>query len=157
MAIAALGGIEFCPGLLDGVVDIYMPDMKYGDSKLARRYSHVRDYVEVNRAAVKQMHRQVGDLRLDAQGIARRGLLVRHLVLPGGLAGSEQVLTYIANELSRNTYINLMDQYRPCYRADDYSGLDRPITKMEFREAIDLAARYGLSRLDHDAIQLRWF
>jgi putative pyruvate formate lyase activating enzyme len=127
--------------LLDGVVDIYMPDMKYGDSQAARRYSHVRDYWEANRAAVKEMHRQVGDLALDGRGIAQRGLLVRHLVLPGGLAGTEQVLDFLAREVSRATYLNLMDQYRPCYRADRYPPLDRDLTAAEYRAAVAAARR----------------
>jgi putative pyruvate formate lyase activating enzyme len=135
--------------LLDGIVDIYMPDMKYGDSALARKYSKVRNYVEANRAAVKEMHRQVGDLVLDARGIAQRGLLVRHLVLPHGIAGTGQVLQFLAEEISANTYLNLMDQYRPCYRADEYPEIDRPITAQEYREALDAAARHGLARLDH--------
>ncbi|NIR31118.1 MAG: radical SAM protein [Gammaproteobacteria bacterium] len=135
--------------LLDGVIDIYMPDMKYGDSAIARRYSKVRNYVEVNQAAVKEMHRQVGDLVLDAHGIARRGLLVRHLVLPGGLSGTEKVLAFIARELSQNTYLNLMGQYYPCYRADENPPLHRPITSEEYREARALAQRYGLARLNH--------
>jgi putative pyruvate formate lyase activating enzyme len=143
--------------LLDGIIDIYMPDMKYGDARLAHRYSHVRDYVRVNQAAVREMHRQVGDLEIDSNDIARRGLLVRHLVLPNHIAGSEQVMRFIAEVISPNTYLNLMDQYRPCYRAEDYSGLERSITKTEFREAVDLAARYGLRRLDHEGIRLRWF
>jgi putative pyruvate formate lyase activating enzyme len=138
-------------GLLDGVVDIYMPDMKYGDSALAKRYSHVKDYVRFNRAAVREMHRQVGDLRIDAAGLARRGLLVRHLVLPNGIAGTEQVLEFLAEEISPETYINLMDQYRPCYRAGDYPELDRPITVAEYQEVLELARRAGLARLDHRA------
>lgn len=143
--------------LLDGVIDIYMPDMKYGDPELAHRFSHVRNYVRVNQAAVREMHRQVGDLVLDGNGLACRGLMVRHLVLPNRIAGSEDVMRFIAEAISPNTYLNLMDQYRPCYRADEHPGLDRPITKTEFREAVDLAARYGLRRLDHEAIRLRWF
>ncbi len=135
--------------LLDGVIDIYMPDMKYGDSALARKYSKVRDYVAVNQAAVREMHRQVGDLVLDADGIAQRGLLVRHLVLPDGIAGTDKVLTFLADRISRDTYLNLMDQYRPCYRADEYPGLDRAITSAEYRAALDGAARLGLERLDH--------
>jgi putative pyruvate formate lyase activating enzyme len=135
--------------LLDGIIDIYMPDMKYGDSDIARRYSRVRDYVEVNRSALREMHRQVGDLVLDEQGIAQRGLLVRHLVLPGGLAGSEQVLAFIAEQLSRNTYLNLMDQYHPCYRADEYPPLNRPLTPEEYAAALAAAERHGLHRLDH--------
>ena len=131
--------------LLDGVVDIYMPDMKYGDSALAKRYSHIKDYVRFNRAAVREMHRQVGDLQVDTEGLARRGLLVRHLILPNGIAGTEQVLKFLAEEISPNTYINLMDQYRPCYRASDYPELDRPITVAEYREALDLARKTGLA------------
>jgi putative pyruvate formate lyase activating enzyme len=134
--------------LLDGIVDIYMPDMKYGDSNLARRYSKARDYVEINQAAVREMHRQVGDLVLDELGIARRGLLVRHLVLPSGIAGTESVLAFLAREISRHTYLNLMDQYRPCYRADEYPPLDRALTQAEFAQALALADRFGLRRLD---------
>jgi putative pyruvate formate lyase activating enzyme len=135
--------------LLDGIVDIYMPDMKYGDSDIARKYSKVRDYFEVNFAAVREMHRQVGDLQLDDNGIARRGLLVRHLVLPDGLAGTDQVLAFLAREISTNTYLNLMDQYYPCYRADENPPLDRPLTRQEYRAALQIAERYGLRRLDH--------
>jgi putative pyruvate formate lyase activating enzyme len=134
--------------LLDGIIDIYMPDMKYGDSTIARRYSHVRDYVAYNQAAVREMHRQVGDLMLDGNGIALRGLLVRHLVLPGDLAGTQRVLSFLAREISADTYLNLMDQYRPCYRADDYPPLDRRLTQAEYRDALDLAQHYGLRRLD---------
>ncbi len=134
--------------LLDGVVDIYMPDVKYGDSRLARKYSKVRDYAEVNRAAVKEMHRQVGDLVLDARGIARRGLLVRHLVLPGGVAGTEEVMRFLSEEVSPNTYVNLMDQYRPCYRADEFPEIDRRPTGEELRAAFDAARRHGIHRLD---------
>jgi len=134
--------------LLDGIVDIYMPDMKYGDSKLARRYSKVRDYVEINRAAVREMHRQVGDLVLDDRGLAQRGLLVRHLVLPGNIAGTEQVLAFLAHEISPQSYLNLMDQYYPCYRAADYPPLQRRLSTEEYRRTLALAARFGLSRLD---------
>jgi len=135
--------------LLDGVIDIYMPDMKYGDSRLARKYSKVRSYVEVNRAAVKEMHRQVGDLVLDANGIAQRGLLVRILVMPHDIAGTEQSLEFLATEISKRTYLNLMDQYRPCFRAGEYPELNRPITAEEYREALVAAERHGLERLDH--------
>jgi putative pyruvate formate lyase activating enzyme len=134
--------------LLDGVVDIYMPDMKYGDPETARAYSRVRNYTEMNRAAAKEMYRQVGDLALGENGIARRGLLIRHLVLPGGLAGTNEVLAFIAREISPRTYVNLMDQYRPCYRADQYTPLDRPTTPDEYRAALNLAAQVGLSCLD---------
>jgi len=135
--------------LLDGIIDIYMPDMKYGNSRLARQYSKVRDYVEISQAAVKEMHRQVGDLVLDERGIARRGLLVRHLVLPAGIAGTDQVLAFLSREISRNTYLNLMDQYHPCYHADEYPPLDRPVTGAEFQEALQRAEQHGLHRLDH--------
>ncbi len=134
--------------LLDGIVDIYMPDMKYSDSKTARHYSHVRDYVVTNRTAVKEMYRQVGDLVLDEQGIARRGLLVRHLVLPGELSGTPDVLGFIAREISPDTYLNLMDQYRPCYRAQEYPALDRPLSRGEYDAALNAARRLGLRRLD---------
>ncbi len=137
--------------LLDGIVDIYMPDMKYGDPEHARRYSKVRDYVAANQAAVREMHRQVGDLVLDENGIARRGLLVRHLVLPEGIAGTDRVLAFLAGEVSRQTYVNLMDQYRPCYRADEFPEIDRPITSDEFRQALAAARRLGLTRLDRRA------
>ena len=134
--------------LLDGVVDIYMPDMKYGDSDLARRYSHVREYVQADRRAVREMHRQVGDLVLDEHGVAVRGLLVRHLVLPGDVAGTDQVLAWIASEISPDTYVNLMAQYRPCYRAWEHPPLDRRLTLAEYRRARELAGRLGLVRLD---------
>jgi putative pyruvate formate lyase activating enzyme len=132
--------------LLDGIVDIHMPDMKYGDVDNAHRFSHVRDYVAVNRAAVREMHRQVGDLVIDDSGIARRGLLVRHLVLPENIAGTDTVLRFLATEVSAATYINLMDQYRPCYRASENPPLDRPIRAGEFRRARAWAEDLGLHR-----------
>ncbi|WP_455197350.1 radical SAM protein [Kaarinaea lacus] len=141
--------------LLDGVIDIYMPDMKYGNSAMARKYSKVRDYTERNFAAVKEMYRQVGNLVLDENGIAQRGLLVRHLVLPNDIAGTREVLDFIAREISERTYINIMDQYHPCYRADEYPAVDRPITTEEYQHARDLARRAGLERLDHRR-RMRW-
>lgn len=134
--------------LLDGVVDVYMPDMKYADPDVARKYSRVRNYPEVNQAAVREMHRQVGDLVLDEDGIAQRGLLVRHLILPEGLAGAEEVLRFLAKEISTHTYINIMDQYRPAYRAPEHPPLTRPITRDEYHAAIKLAEKYSLQRLD---------
>lgn len=134
--------------LLDGVVDIYMPDMKYADAAVAERYSGVPHYPQVNRAAVKEMHRQVGDLVLDTMGIAQRGVLVRHLVLPGGLAGTGDTARFLAHEVSPNTYFNIMDQYRPRYRAAQFPPLDRPISRQEYRDAIRLARNAGLHRLD---------
>lgn len=134
--------------LLDGVVDIYMPDMKYSDAAIARQYSGVNDYPAVNRAAVKEMHRQVGDLVIDQRGVAMRGLLVRHLVLPGGLAGTEEVMRFLAEEISRNTYVNVMAQYHPAYRAFKVPALARPLMLEEHRRAVALAQRWGLRRLD---------
>ena len=134
--------------LLDGIIDIYMPDMKYGDSDKAHRFSHVRDYVRFNCAAVREMYRQVGDLVLDDQGIAQRGLLVRHLVLPENLSGTDRVLRFIADEISINTYVNLMDQYRPCYRADEHPPLDRRISSAEYRQALQWAHELRFGRLD---------
>jgi putative pyruvate formate lyase activating enzyme len=134
--------------LLDGIVDIYMPDMKYGESRAARRFSHARDYVEINRAAVLEMHRQVGDLDIGPDGVALRGLLIRHLVLPGDAAATGKVLEFIHDHLPARTYINLMDQYRPCYRASRLPPLDRRPCREEIEAAVLRAHRLGLYRLD---------
>ncbi len=141
--------------LLDGVVDIYMPDMKYSESEPAKKYSQAEDYPQVARDALKEMHRQVGDLVADTGGIALRGLLVRHLVLPGGLAGTKGVVEFIANELSKNTYINIMDQYHPCYKAFEHPPLDRAITSAEYEEAVRMALDAGLNRIDGVTTGLR--
>ncbi len=135
-------------GLLDGIIDIYMPDMKYADADIAHRYSRIKEYPTINQRAVKEMHRQVGDLILDEQGIAKRGLLIRHLVLPNRLAGANELMAFIAQELSKDTYINIMAQYHPCYRADDHPPLDRPINQHEYLQAVEIAHRHGLHRLD---------
>lgn len=132
--------------LLDGIVDIYMPDAKYSDEDVARRLSDVDHYVRVNRIVLREMQRQVGDLKMDARGIASRGLLVRHLVLPGGLAGSENVLEFIATALSRNAYVNVMAQYRPCFRAHQEAPLNRRPTPQEHAQALEAARRHGLTR-----------
>jgi putative pyruvate formate lyase activating enzyme len=137
--------------LLDGVVDIYMPDMKYADKEIAHKYSRIKNYPQVNQAGVKEMHRQVGDLVMDGNGIAQRGLLVRHLVLPDGLAGTGKIARFLAEEISRDTYINIMDQYRPCYRAYDLPPLDRPITRAEYEQAVQQAREAGLHRFDQRA------
>lgn len=144
------GGYDSLPALhlLDGVIDIYMPDMKYANAEAARKYSKARDYPSKNQAAVKEMHRQVGDLQLDERGLATRGLLVRHLVLPNGLAGTREIVEFLAREISPNTYLNLMAQYRPAYRAYQFPELSRPITPLEYREAIQMAQEAGLNRLD---------
>lgn len=134
--------------LLDGVVDIYLPDMKFADSATARSYLGVPDYARVNRAAVREMHRQVGELVLDEGGVARRGVLVRHLVLPGDLAGTGQTLDFLAREVSPRTALNLMDQYRPCYRAGDYPPLDRRPTLRELAAARAKAVALGLTLVE---------
>jgi putative pyruvate formate lyase activating enzyme len=141
--------------LLDGVVDIYMPDMKYADAKAARRLSKVRGYPAANQAAVKEMHRQVGDLTVDERGVAQRGLLVRHLVLPDELAGTAEIVRFLRDKVSPHTYINVMAQYRPCYRANEYPPLDRTISAQEYAEAVRLAQEAGL-RLDQRRSRLVW-
>jgi putative pyruvate formate lyase activating enzyme len=134
--------------MLDGIIDIYMPDMKYDDERTARELSGIEGYPAANRAAVKEMHRQAGDLEVDEEGAVRRGLLIRHLVLPHGLAGTRGIVGFLSREISRNTYVNIMDQYRPCYRAFQVPGLGRRISAMELREALSLAREAGLHRLD---------
>lgn len=134
--------------ILEGIVDIYMPDMKYEDEKVARDLSGIDNYPAVNKAAVKEMHRQTGDLQADKNGVAEKGLLVRHLVLPHGLAGTEEIVNFLAREISPDTYLNIMAQYHPCYKAVQIPGLDRRISSAEFREALSLARRAGLNRLD---------
>lgn len=133
--------------LLDGVIDIYMPDMKYGEAESAREFSMAPDYPEVNFAAVKEMHRQVGDLVIDENGLALRGLLVRHLVLPEKAAGTEKVMKFIAEEISRGTYVNIMDQYRPYYKAAGHPVLGRRVTFREYRAALKTASKAGLTRV----------
>ena len=134
--------------LLDDVIDIYMPDMKYADPEIARHYSKIPDYPLINQIAVREMHCQVGDLQLDARGIATRGLLVRHLILPENLAGTDQIVRFLAEEISPNTYLNLMDQYRPAFHAHQYPELNRGITREEYSQAVRMATEAGLTRLD---------
>jgi len=142
--------------LLDGIMDIYMPDMKYADQAVAHRCSKVENYPAVNQAAVKEMHRQVGDLITDERGIALRGLLIRHLVLPEGLAGTGEIVRFLSQEISPNTYLNVMDQYRPCYKANELSSLDRRLTRQEYNEAVQVALDAGLTRLDKREPRLVW-
>lgn len=134
--------------LLEGIFDIYMPDFKYGDSETAVLLSGAPRYVEKACEALREMHCQVGDLMLDKRGIAVKGLLVRHLVLPAGLAGTRGVMRFIAREISPFTYVNIMDQYHPCFRAGDYPPLNRRITREEFSEAVAIAREEGITRLD---------
>jgi putative pyruvate formate lyase activating enzyme len=133
--------------LLDGIIDIYMPDMKYALTQVARRYSKIINYPRVNQDAVSEMFRQVGDLQIDAQGLAQRGLLVRHLVLPNGLAGSPAIMQFLATQISKNTYINVMDQYQPAFEAHLYPSLNRPTHPDEYRAAQQAAYNAGLTRL----------
>ena len=138
--------------LLDGVIDIYMPDMKYASQQTARAYSRIPHYPQSNQAAVKEMHRQVGDLQVAPDGLAKRGLLVRHLVLPNGLAGTAEIVRFLADEISPDTYLNLMDQYRPAFNVRQYPNrfprLRRPITGQEYQAALSLAQSAGLHRFD---------
>ncbi len=134
--------------LLNGVVDIYMPDFKYINPAMALKYSKAENYPESAKAAIKEMHRQVGDLVTDQRGIALRGLLVRHLVLPEGIAGTAGVVKFISEEISRNTYINIMDQYHPCFKAFDHPPLNRRITHQEYADAVQMAIDAGLVRID---------
>lgn len=142
--------------LLDGVIDIYMPDFKFWDSEIARKTSDAADYPEVARLALKEMHRQVGDLEISADGIACRGLLVRHLVLPGGMAHTRHVMRFIAREISPRTYVNVMPQYRPCGRAQEVPGLAAALTPVEYRCAVNEAMEEGITRLDRPHRFLRW-
>lgn len=134
--------------LLDGIVDIYLPDAKYADDRVARRLSLAKDYWDVMRAAIKEMHRQVGVLRIGPDGLAVRGVLVRHLVLPGGLAGTREVCRFLAREVSPDTYINVMGQYWPAWRAAGFPPLDRRVTTAEVEEAYRVAREEGLHRFD---------
>ncbi len=145
------GGYDSIEGLslLDGIIDIYMPDMKYASANLARKYSKIPNYPTINQCAVKEMYRQVGDLVLDENGIAQKGLLIRHLVLPNNLAGSEQILRFIAEQISPNTYLNIMDQYYPAFQARQYPELNRPINASEYQKVLDMARSFGLIRLDN--------
>ena len=153
--------------LLDGIVDIYMPDTKYSDDKIALKYSNAPNYFEIMKKAIKEMHRQVGDLTIMSdvecqmsklqlkwqnfidipKGVALKGLLVRHLVLPNDLAGSKKIFEFLAKEISKNTFLNIMDQYYPTWKAFQYPELARRITKEEFKKAISLAKKFGLKRL----------
>lgn len=142
--------------ILDGVVDIYKPDIKYMDSDKAEKYSAgATDYPEVTKKAVLEMHRQVGELKLDQRGIATRGLLIRHLVMPNRVAGTEKLIRWMAENLPKSTYINIMAQYRVEYKAYEHPEIARGITVREFLEAIEWAEKYGLTNLDTQSLQTR--
>jgi len=130
--------------LLDGIVDIYLPDMRYSDNAAAMKYSIAPDYPEINRAAIKEMYRQVGNLVLDEQGIAKQGLIIRHLVLPGNIAGTEGVMKFLAEEISKDVSISLMSQYFPAYRAKEFKEINRRTTTEEYEKAYQIMLKYGL-------------
>jgi putative pyruvate formate lyase activating enzyme len=132
--------------LLEDIIDIYMPDIKYSIDENALKYSGVQNYWETLKLAIKDMHRQVGDLKISKKGIAQRGLLIRHLVLPNDITGSKAVIDFVANEISTETYLNIMDQYRPAYNANKYDRLSRRITPSEYKEVVDYAFSKGLRR-----------
>jgi len=130
--------------LLDGIIDIYLPDIKYSDNKYAKEYSGVKNYVKYNRLALKEMFRQVGNLIIDENGIAQRGVLIRHLVLPERIAGSFESLDFIAEEISKEAHISLMSQYHPCYKADKHPVVNRRLKKAEYDEVVEYAEKSGL-------------
>lgn len=144
--------------MLDGIVDIYLPDIKYMDGDMAAKYSSgARDYPEVATAAVLEMNRQVGVHQVDKRGIARRGLMIRHLVMPNQVAGTQKFVKWVAENLPHNTYINIMAQYHVDYKAFEYPQISRGITIREFLEAMDWAKEYGLTRLDPQSVRIRDF
>ncbi|MCP4345257.1 MAG: radical SAM protein [Desulfobacterales bacterium] len=134
--------------LLEGVFDIYMPDFKFWDSEIAETTCGAKDYPDIVREAVLEMHRQTGDLVIDETGIARRGLLIRHLVLPEGLAGTREIMRFIAREISPDTYVNIMPQYRPCGMAKEVGALSDYPSQKDFRDALQAAKDEGVTRLD---------
>lgn len=134
--------------ILDGVFDLYMPDFKFWDAEVAQLTCNAPDYPEVARNAIYEMHRQVDDLVLDRFGIARRGLLIRHLVMPNGMAGTRNIMHWIARNLSIDTYVNIMFQYRPCGKAHDIPMLAISPTEKDFEMALQAAREEGITRLD---------
>lgn len=136
--------------LLEGIVDIYMPDFKFWDPEMAKRYVKAKDYPEAARLALKEMHQQVGPLRFDRHGLAKRGVLVRHLIMPGGIAGTGEIMRFLVTELSPDTYVNIMAQYRSANKvsAESYSEINRMVTPAEYDEAVRIARKHGLRRFD---------
>ncbi len=141
--------------LLEGVFDIYMPDFKFWDPEMARRYLKAPDYPDRAKDAIREMHRQVGDLALNDKGIAQKGVLLRHLVMPEGVAGTREIMRFIAREISPDTYVNIMDQYHPCGKASKYPPLDRCITHDEYEEALRAAREEGIRRFDRRERRMR--
>lgn len=136
--------------LMDGIVDIYMPDFKIWDSRMAFKYLLAKDYPQAARRAIKEMHRQVGDLKMDEHGLAKRGVLVRHLVMPGGIAGTHRIMKFLADEVSPHTYVNIMAQYHPAGKvsAERFPEINRGITREEYADAVAAAQKAGLYRFD---------
>lgn len=132
--------------LLEDIIDIYMPDIKYSINENALKYSGIQNYWRIVKNAVKEMHKQVGDLKISKREIAQRGLLVRHLVLPNDIAGTREVIDFVADEISLDTYLNIMDQYRPAYNAIKHNELNRRITPSEYQKIVDYAFIKGLRR-----------
>jgi len=144
--------------ILNGVVDIYMPDLKSLDANFTQEMMSAPDYPEVVREAIREMHGQVGDLETDEQGIATRGLLVRHLVMPADLSTTRDAMRFLAREISGNTYVNVMAQYRPCGRAFEDPRINRSVTREEYNRALEIAEEEGITRLDQRAKhRLRFF
>jgi putative pyruvate formate lyase activating enzyme len=131
---------------LEGVFDIYMPDAKFGSNSIAEKYTGAKNYVDRFESSLIEMYRQVGNLKINGKGVAERGLLIRHLVMPENLAGSDHVLEFIANKISKDSFINIMSQYRPCYKAYDYPELLPPITSADMVRVLETAKRVGLQR-----------
>lgn len=142
------GGYELVSTLklLEGIIDIYMPDAKFSDAEVSKELASASDYFEILKSALLEMHRQVGDLLIDDNGLALRGLLVRHLVMPGSVAGTEVIMRFISEHISKDTYVNIMEQYHPEHLAVENRVIDRRITYDEYKEAIEIARSYGLHR-----------
>lgn len=133
--------------LLEGIVDIYMPDIKFVGDENAQKYLGVKNYYSIAKNAVREMHRQVGDLVTGERGIAHRGLLVRHLVMPGNIAGTGEIMRFLADEISKRTYVNIMAQYYPAHRAYEFKELERSVTAHEFSKAVQAARAAGLKNI----------
>jgi putative pyruvate formate lyase activating enzyme len=133
--------------LLEDIIDIYMPDIKFSDDKIAQKYLGVKEYYSIAKSAIKEMYRQVGDLKTDHNNIAYRGLMIRHLVMPENIAGTEKIMKFIADDLSKDTYVNMMAQYYPMHKAKEFEKLKRRITKKEFSQAILEAKKAGLKNI----------
>lgn len=142
------GGYELTSTLqlLDGIVDIYMPDIKYWDDAVSERLSGAKDYTLIVKSALKEMYAQVGDLLIDEENIAYKGLLIRHLVLPNNQAGSKGVFEFISRQISKESFVNIMDQYRPYFKALEYAEISRPVRIDEYKSAIETARSFGLHR-----------